>query len=159
MRRKFKLTKRLHSFKNQNNPNTHQNPSNQSLTNQHNISNVYNINKPQFDIRDHDIDQFLLSHINTNNPIKISTINIAGNFSSKIKNIMGYMWDHNIEILILTETHHKDNIYQDTIHKIQYQTTMGNKLYYIQHNSKAKIFDGITLIISQKIYHSYFVQS
>ena len=36
---------------------------------------------------------------------------------------------------------------------------MGNKLYYIQHNSKAKIFDGITLIISQKIYHSYFVQS
>ena len=60
MRRKFKVPKRLHLFKHHEKSRFTQNKSPIHLpTNQHNTSNVYNIDRPSFNTRDHDIEQFL----------------------------------------------------------------------------------------------------
>ena len=78
-------------------------------------SNPLNIDTPHFSTKDiqhqKDLSEFLELEKNEL-PIKISTLNIAGNLMSKLKSVLMYLWNYNIDIIILTETHFKNNIYE-----------------------------------------------
>ena len=111
-------SKRLHSFTNKKflNKNTHK----------HNKSNPSNINTPSFNTKDINHQTQLSEFIELEDnlqPIKISTINIAGNLILKLKSTLMYMWDYNIDILVITETHFKDNVHEGTFKKILYFST------------------------------------
>src|SRR5690348_13377469 len=111
-------SKRLHSFTNKKHlkKNVHK----------QNKPNPSNIDTPLFSTKDINHQTQLSEFIELENnlqPIKISTINIAGNLISKLKSTLMYMWDYNIDILIITETHFKDNVHKGTFKKIPYFST------------------------------------
>src|SRR5579859_5064769 len=148
-------SKQLHSFTNKKflNKNTHK----------HNKSNPSNINTSSFNTKDINYQTQLSEFIELEDnlqPIKISTINIAGNLLPKLKSTLMYMWDYNIDILVITETHFKDNVYKGTFKKIPYFSTQGSKFFYIYHNSKSlqHNFTSISVIITEHIYHRYLGQ-
>jgi len=144
-----------------NNININTNPL-QSSKNITKTNNNFLIDRPNFDSRFNEETSDLLTFLNIENPkytpIKISTLNIAGLLKEKMNNIMEYIWAQSIDICILTETHYKHtfNTSKD-FNKIEYQTTLGAKIYYIHHNERSHNapFEGISIIITEHIHNHY----